>query len=299
MKYPILCSFALLALSCARPAAGVEISSGPVIVGDADQVIRKDDLEVYTKVTGLTTAQDTYEVYAPFDGRIEDVMAEPFTLVNPDTVMARMVSTEMAALLDSSSEESRKQTEKRWQGLYEYYSIKPQFQGIVSNIYAEPKAKVNKGDRLFTVARKVVIAGKNTEKLYSKLAAGMTADMVYVKDSEIKVKATLANFLPLKDSPYFNRLWLEVTGLRSGIKIGEQFDGYLLVGKSENTLLVPRTALLDKFGRRYLIMEVETGLSTEDQIEILKPGMHFISPRYPGAGKPVKERTDGKNKKTD
>ncbi len=298
MKYSFLCS-ALFVLSCAFPAAGADVSSGTVTVGDTDQVIKKDDLEVYTKVTGLTTAQDTYEVYAPFDGRIEDVMVELFTLVNPETVLARMVSTEMAALLDSSNEESRKQTEKRWQDLYEYYSIKPGFQGIVTAIYTEPKAKVYKGDRLFTVAKKVVIAAKNTEKLYSKLALGMTADMVYVKDSDIKLKTTLVNFLPLKDSPYFDRLWLEITGLRSGIRIGEQFDGYLFVGKSENTLLAPRTALLDRFGRKYLIMEVETGLSTEDQIEILKPGMHFLSPHYPKAGKAIKERTDGKNKKTD
>ena len=283
----------ILAVPLARAA---EIPA-QAMVGDIEQNIKKDDIEVFTKMTGLITAQDTYDIYAPFDGRVEDVMVELSDMVNPEGIMARMVSTEMAALLDSSTGDSKRQTEKRWEGVYQYYPIKPEFLGIVSNIYIEPKAKVFKGDRLFTVAKKVSIVGKNTEKLYSRLAPGMTAELVYGKNNDIKLKATLVNSIPLKDSPYFNRLWLEVAALRSDLRIGEQFDGYLFVGKSESTLLVPRTALLEKFGRKYLIMEVETGLSTEAQTEILKPGTHFINPQYPDAGKTVKEKADGQNKK--
>ena len=270
----------------------------PIIVGETEQPIIKDDIEVFTRVTGLTTAQDTYEVYAPFDGRVEDIMVELLELVNIETIMARMVSTEMAALLDSSGEDSKKETEKRWQGVYDYFPIKPESQGIVTNIYVEPKGRVHRGDRLFTIAKKVGIVGKNTEKLYSSLATGMAADLAYVKDSEVKLQATLTNFMRLKGSPYFNRLWLEVTALRSGIRIGEQFDGYLFVGRSEGAMLVPRTALFEKSGRKYLIMEVTTGLATEAQIEILRPGLHFISPQVPKANNTVKEKADGKSKKT-
>ncbi|OGS06563.1 MAG: hypothetical protein A2270_10045 [Elusimicrobia bacterium RIFOXYA12_FULL_51_18] len=282
-------------------------SEAALTVGDAEQEILKDDIEVFTRVTGLPTAHDTYDIYAPFDGRVENVMSELFDLVGTNDVLASMVSTEMAALLDSSSEENKKQTEKRWKSVYDYFEIKPEFQGIVTNIYTAPKARVNKGDRLFTVAKKVIVIGKNTEPLYSALAPGMTAELAYGKNTAVKIKAKLINFIPLKDKPRFNRLWLEVDTLRGGIKIGEQFDGYLFVGRSENTLLVPRTALFDKSGRTYLIMEVETGLATESQTEILKPGFHFISPVYPAADKtpaeikpPAKpmEKNDGKIKKS-
>ena len=243
--------------------------------------ILKGDIEVYTKVTGISTAQDTYEVYAPFDGRVESVMVDLFDLVGEKDVIARVVSTEMAALLDSSSEENKKQTEKRWKSVYDYFEVKPEFQGIVTNIYVDPRSRVYKGDRLFTVAKKVVVIGKNTEPLYSTLAPDMTAELVYGKDDSVKLKATLANFMRLKNSPRFNRLWLEVDTLRSGIRIGEQFDGYLFIGRSEATLLVPRPALFERSGRTYLIMEVVTGLATETQTEVLKPGLHFINPVYP------------------
>jgi len=309
---PVLAPLCLCALILCFSAAPLR-SEPPLTVGDKDQEILKDDIEVFTKVTGISTAQDTYDVYAPFDGRIESVMVELFDLVGGKTVMARVVSTEMAALLDSSSEENKKQTEKRWQSVYDYFEVKPEFEGIVTNIYVAPKARVYKGDRLFTVAKKVVIIGKNTELLYSRLSPDMTAELVYAKDSSVKLKSKLVNFMRLKDNPRFNRLWLEVETLRDGIRIGEQFDGYLFVGRSEGTLLVPRKALFERFGRTYLIMEVETGLATETQTEVLKPGMHFISPVYPASGKtaaevkspaetnpPAKatEKKDGKAKKT-
>ncbi|MBI4801966.1 MAG: hypothetical protein HY796_05525 [Elusimicrobia bacterium] len=280
---------------CALPGiSGAAPNAAAILVGEQEDEIKKGDIEVFAKVAGLSTVQDSYDIYAPFDGRMEDVIIEPFTLVTPEDALSRMVSTEMAALLDSSSDESRKQTEKRWKNVYDYYVIKPEFEGILTNIYVKPKDRVYKGARLFTVARKVVIIGRNTDPLYTKLALGMTAELVYAKNPDVKLKGALTNFMRIKESLFFNRLWLEVTTLRSGLKIGEQFNGYLSLGRSEDTLLVPRTALFEKFGRKYLIMEVETGLSTEQEIEVLKPGLHYIKPIIP-----TTERPDGKIKKSD
>lgn len=286
-----LCLFA--ALTCAHAAAAAAASPA-ITVGEKEEEIERGDIDVFVRVTGLSTVQDTYDVYAPFDGRIEEVLAELFTLVAPDTILAHMVSTEMAALLDSSTGDSKKQTEKRWKNVYDYYTIKPEFKGVLTNIYVKPKDRIYKGSRLFTVARKVVIIGKNAEPLYAKLSNNMTAELVYTKDPDIKLKALLTNFIRIKDSPYFNRLWLEVTELKTGLRIGEQFTGFLAIGRSEDTLLVPRDALFEKLGRRYLIMEVETGLSDDKKTEVLKPGLHYLKPVFP-----QEEQQDGKVKKTD
>lgn len=291
---PALATFCLFAAAPRAQAAAAPALSTKVTVGEQEEEIERGDLDVFVKITGLSTVQDTYDIYAPFDGRIEDVLTELFTLVTPDTILAHMVSTEMAALLDSSTDDSKKQTEKRWKNVYDYYTLKPEFQGVLTNIYVKPKDRIYKGSRLFTVARKVVIIGKNTEPLYAKLANDMTAELVYTKDPDIKLKGILTNFIRIKDSPYFNRLWLEVMDLKTGLRIGEQFNGYLTIGRSEDTLIVPRSALFEKFGRKYLIMEVETGLSNDKDIEVLKPGLHYIKPVIQKA-----EPQDGKAKKTD
>lgn len=254
--------------------------------------IKTGDIAVYTPVTGITTAQDTYDIFAPFDGRIEELQVEVFSFVTPKTVLTRMVSTEMAALLDSSSEESRKQTERRWQDVYSYTQITPETPGVITNIYIEPRTRINKGDRLFTVAKKVVVVGKNTEPLYSKLAPGMTASVEHARSPDSKFETKLVNFLRLKGSNLTYRLWLEVLDLKDGIKIGEQFNGILTVGKSGNAMLLPRKHMIESGGRRFLVTEIQTGLETAEEVEILGHSSLYLEPVRPAA-----ETKDGKTKK--
>ena len=265
----------------ACPATGTEITG-------TEREIRTGSIEVYTPVTGVTTAQETYDVFAPFDGRVEEVHVELFNFVTPQTTLGRIVSKEMAALLDSTTEGGRKQTERRWQDVYKYYDIKPEAQGVVTNIYTSQKTPVYKGDRLFTVAKKVILIGKNTAPLYSKLATEMTADIQHYRTAE-KFKTRLTNFIRLKDSVYYNRLWLEVLDLRTGIRIGEQFDGSLFVGSKTGTRLVPRKNLLEKNGKKYLLLEVETGLITEEEAEINQTSNHYLEIKDH-----LKETEDGK-----
>lgn len=276
----------------AAPAAKPAAQETRALAGPVQHSIKIGDIAVYTPVTGITTAQETYDVYAPFDGRLEEVQAELFEFVTPKTVLARMVSTEMAALLDSSTAEGRKQTERRWQDVYDYTDVKPETEGIVTNVYVRPKTVVGKGDRLFTVAKKVVIIGRNTEPLYSALSAGMTAEMGHVRNPDDTFETKLASFIRFKDSPLFNRLWLEVTDLKNGIKIGEQFKGTLTIGKSSGVMIVPRAHIIDSGGKRFLITEITTGLETEEETEILGHTSVYLRPEYPGA-----EAKDGKDKK--
>jgi biotin carboxyl carrier protein len=273
-----------------EPAQAPAAAAAPVITHTLRD-IKTGAIEVVTPVTGVTTAQETYDIYAPFDGRIEEVQTELFNFITPATTLARIISMEMAALLDSTPDGGRKQTERRWQDVYKFYDIKPETQGIVTNIYTSPKTTVYKGDRLFTVAKKVIMIGKNTAPLYSHLGQGMTAEIKHYRTDE-QYQARLTNFIPLKDSQYFSRLWLEVLDLKNGIRIGEQFDGTLSVGSNPNTRLVPRKNLFLRDGKKYLLMEVETGLITEEEAEIT------VSPdRYLEIRTSDKETEDGNPKK--
>jgi len=274
------------------PAARAAAQDVRPLAGPVQRTIKIGDIGVYTPVTGISTAQDTYDIFAPFDGRVEEIQAELFAFVTPKAVMARMVSTEMAALLDSSTEDARKQTERRWKDVYSYTDIKPETQGVITNIYIEPRTVVNKGDRLFTVARKVFIIGKNTEPLYSALATGMTAEVGHVRNPDDKFSTRLTGFIRMKDSPLFNRLWLEVTDMKDGIKIGEQFNGVLTIGKSTGAMLVPRKSIINSGGKRFLITEITTGLETEEETEILGHTSVYLEPEYP-----VSEAKNGKDQK--
>lgn len=263
----------LAALLFAAPAA----ASAGIWNSLPQHNIRTGDIEVTSPVRGISTAQETFDVFAPYDGRIEELQSELFGFVSKKTVMARMVSTEMAALLDSSARGSRSQTEKRWQDVYDYTDITPGEQGVVTNVFIQPGTRVSKGDRLFTVARKVIIVARNTKPLYSEPEEDILAEMIHTR-TELKFGTRLINHLRVKDTDRIYRLWLQVEDLREGIKIGEQFDGILRVGKSKDTMLVPRSHIVDSGGRRFLITEIKPGLETEEESEILGHSSIYLEP---------------------
>jgi hypothetical protein len=249
-------------------------------IDDKEEEIKKTDIEIQTQVSGIVTAQNLYDISSPFDGRVEEVMTELFSHVKTKSLLTKMVSTEMAALIDSTRADSKEQMEERWQDVFSYYEIYPQYEGIVTGVYVSPKQKVYKGDRLFTVARKIVVIGKTLQPIYVAPKPGLTVNLEYSRNKSIKLVTTLKNAIPLKEDERIYRVWLEATEFKDKILIGGSFTGNLFIAKSENTLIVPKKAIIESKGINYMILEVETGLSTTDEIEILRPGKHFYMPMY-------------------
>jgi hypothetical protein len=261
--------------------------------------IRRGDMELYAKFSGIATAQDVYDVYSPFDGRVEEVIGELFDFVTPKSVLAKMVSGEMAAMIDYTGQDNRAQMEKRWKGVFKIYDVKPEQTGIISAVHTEPKKTVTNGERLFTVARKILVIGRNTERLYYPPRAGMTARVQYARDSAVKLTARVTGVVPLADEPGFYRLWLEADQIKEKIRIGHQFDGDVFLGGASGVEIAPREAIVEKDGRKYLMTEIETGLMNFEEAEITRRGNAILLPEIPAVGRQEKarERTDGKSEK--
>jgi len=210
------------------------------------------------------------------------VRAELFDLVYPQTVLARAVNNDMAALLDTantSDPQSKKQILKRWKGTFDYFDIKCPESGIVVHVFVKPRDYVKEGDKLFTVAKKMQIIAVNTEPIYTPLETMMKASMHSIKDSSVNIDLYLKSFIPFKDRQFLYRLWLDVEELKEGIKIGDTFEGELFIGKSENAKIVERKDVIIKDGKRYLLMEIKPGLISDTQLEILSPTKNFLPPQ--------------------
>lgn len=299
--------YALLAVS--SPASGQEfsVSTAPIILSQ-EKTIKTGDIVITAPIKGTPSAYETYDILSPFDGRIDEVMVELFDKVDSKSVLGKMVTKDMAAILDTANAadpESKKDIVKRWKGTFDYHSIKPEDPGIVTNVFIKPGVYVNKGDRLFTVARRMQIIATNTEPIYSEIAPGLKAGMAWMKDDAVAVELTLKNFVPMKNKDRFYRFWLEVDQLRDRIKVGELFSGTLKIGESQNTKLIPKNEVLLYNGKRYVIMEVKTGLISEEEAEILSPTMNYLRPekapeavpeRPAPANRKKEVKKDGKNK---
>lgn len=269
--------------------------SNQLEIKNSDAEIRGGDLVLLSKISAISTTQNAYDVYAPFDGRIEEIHVELFDTVDTDTKLATEFTTELAAMVDATPENSKNQTRRRWQDIFKPYYIKPEEKGIITKIHVTPNTQVYAGDRLFTVSRKVLMIGRNTEPIYNPLLTGMTAQLEHFRTGDM-FDAKLARYIPIKDKPYFYRLWLEVLDIKKGLAIGEQFDGNLIVAKSIGTRVVKRKNLLRHNGKKYVIMEVETGLETEDEIELIRPITRVLNWEYITGGEPLPQQSEEKGK---
>ncbi len=283
----------VLSLAAAAKGSPAKRSSPKTEAG----IVLKGDISVYIRFSGTSTAEDFFYVNAPFTGRTEEVMGKLFQWVNTDTLLARIVSIEMAALIDATPRISKRQTGKRWKKVFDYYDLHPQESGIIAHVYAHPKERIHPNERMFTVARKIVVIGKTMEPVYCPILPGQNARLESIKAEEeslqglsetarqilrgtgesIKVKAVVEWVLPPKDGVY--RVGLKVTTLKDGLGPGMAFHGRIHLGTSKNTMLVPRESVIKKGGKNYVILEVRTGLSNADETEITRgaePGRFFI-----------------------
>ncbi|MFH1618647.1 MAG: hypothetical protein ABIG11_01955 [bacterium] len=252
--------FSVFGAGKAQSKAAPENSSRPVF-----KETRKGDLRAYARFAGTATAEDFFNVPSPFTGRVERVMSELFQRVTPKTVMARMVTSETAALLDATSEGSREQTANRWKGIFEYIDIMPQEQGLVVKIHAVSGRQADRNDPLFTVARRIVVIGRTIERIHSDIRTGQVA-VLEGQGGMVTVTAVVKWTVP--DTGGRHRAGLEITSDDTEVRPGMPMSGQISLGSSLGTVLVPRSDIIHYGGRKFMLLEVETGISTEDETEI-------------------------------
>ncbi|HOJ86281.1 MAG TPA: hypothetical protein PLN68_05095, partial [Elusimicrobiales bacterium] len=227
---------------------------------------------INSPISGVTQAYDEYNVTAPFDGQVTAIMPALFDIVNSSDAAIRMVSGEVSALLKTAKDENeRKEILKRWKGMFNYSDIKIPEKGIVTKIYVKKDAFVNKGELLLTVARKMRVIAKNTEKIYVEIEKGLNG---IIEDSKLgKYKITLKDFIP--QEKYFYRLLFDFDEIPE-IKIGEQVSGIMMIAERKSARVVPSEDVINYDGKKYILIEFEPGIITETDTEILGFKLNYL-----------------------
>jgi len=270
-----------------------EINSSTPVKFLNEKKIEVKDLQIKAKIQGSLYISEIYDIVAPFEGRIDTINNKEGDYVKPETPLAQMVKKDVADFLDiarNSDTKTQKKLIKNWKGKINYFDINSSTPGIITKIYVSSKDYVNQGDKLFTIATRMQLVATNIDPMQIPPSIGMTAEMHLLDKSEIKSKFTLKEFIDYKDKPYFYRLWFDTDDLKSMIKSGDKFEGELILAESKNAKVVKRNELIMKGNKRYLLIEVETGLLSKDEAEVLSPTLNYLSPQKEDIyGKPSKK----------
>ncbi len=242
--------------------------------------ISQGDFSVYTRFSGITAAAGIFDVPAPFDGRVDEITTELSRFVGTKTVLAKLASIEMAAMFDATPHASKEQTQNRWKNIFDYYNLTPEFGGIVIKIYVSPGSAVKRGEKLFSIARRIEVIGKTLEPVYSPLRPGLSAFIKPPPGSSSEIEAKVKWALTESGSDA-RQVGLDVISEKHQLMPNMNVEGSILLGEGKNIPLAPRNALIMFQNRHYMMIEVETGLSDSKTVEIkagAQPGTHFLLP---------------------
>ena len=237
-----------------------------------EKKIESKDLTIEVEIEGVTQAYDNYDIKAPIDGEIILVSCELFDVVKKSDNIIKMATGEVAALLKTAkTEKEKKEILKRWDGMFRYTYITPQYDGIVTSIKHKTGDFVNKGKTILTISKKIRLIAKNKEKLYIEPQKGLNA---LVRDTTGLYKITLVDFMKEKNEGYY-KMFLDFDEIPN-IRVGEKLNGKIFFVKKTSTRVVPNDDIIEYKGKKYLIIEVQTGIISEKETEIESFGLNYL-----------------------
>jgi len=84
--------------------------------------------------------------------------------------------------------------------------------------------------------------------------------------------------MPLAVNSFYYRLWLDIENLSDDIIVGARFNGFLFLGRVEDAVIVPKNHIIKVGKRKFMMIEIETGLADEKKAEIKKRINNYIKP---------------------
>jgi membrane fusion protein, macrolide-specific efflux system len=240
-----------------------------------------EDIALTVVTTGLIQPQNRLEIKPSISGRIEEMLVKEGDRVITGQILARMSSTERAALVDAARLESDEILEY-WEAVYKKSPIIAPIDGDVIARYVEPGQTVTASDAVLVLSDRLVVKAQFDETDIGRVNIGQDAMIVLdaypdirlqgiidhiAYESEIINNVTIYNVdILTKDIPKI---------LRSGMSVTVE----LIEKISRNAITVPVSAvhydgrrsfvLVKDAGNRTLEKDVAVGISNDNKTEII------------------------------
>ena len=272
---------ALVAVAVVAVAVWTKVSNSKATY--APIAVARGDIDVEILSTGIVSPENRLEIKPPIAGRVEEVLVDEGQEVKKGQVLARMSSTERAALLDAASARGSEEL-RRWQSFYHAAPIMAPIDGTIIARNVEPGQSFTTADAVLVMSDRLTVKAQVDETDIAEIALGQRADVTldaYPDDhilsrvDEIAYDATTVNnvttyivdVLPDQTPPF----------MRSGMTANVRFA---VVSKA-GVLVLPASAVKTKGGRSIVLIppstpvgnpveqEVQTGIANGQLVEIV------------------------------
>jgi len=240
------------------------------------------DIKLTVITTGVVEPQNRLEIKPSINGRVEEILIQEGDKVKKGQILARMSSTERAALVDAARSQGDEALDY-WEEVYKQTPIISPIDGEVIVRSIEPGQTVTTNDTLLVLSDRLIVNAQFDETDIGRVRVGQEAVIALDAYPNVKIKGIVdhiayesqlinnvtiydVEIVPRKVPPFFR------SGMSANVEVVEK--------KREGAILIPVEAINRDQGKTYVKVRkkpentvenriVETGLSDEKSMEIV------------------------------
>lgn len=254
-----------------KTGAGHTLKEVPPVMGS---------IKITVATTGVVKPQNRLEIKPSINGRLEEILVKEGDKVKKGDVLARMSSTERAALVDAA----RSQGEEAlayWEGVYKQTPIVSPINGEVIVRAVEPGQTITAGDAVLVLSDRLIVSAQFDETDIGRIQMGQGAVIDLDAYPGVKIEGTVdhiayesqlinnvniydVDILPVEVPGFFR------SGMSANVEVVEQ--------EQKNVLILPVEAVEKDGNKKFVTLrrkrngaekrEVQTGLSDERNIAV-------------------------------
>jgi macrolide-specific efflux system membrane fusion protein len=240
------------------------------------------DIRLAVMTTGVVEPQNRLEIKPSMNGRVEEILVDEGDKIRRGQILARMSSTERAALVDAARSQGDEALEY-WEKVYKEIPIISPIDGEVIVRSIEPGQTVTTNDALLVLSDRLIVKAQFDETDIGRVSVGQEAVIALDAYPNVKIKGIVdhiayeselinnvtiydVDILPEKVPAFFR------SGMSANVEVVEK--------EREGVMLIPVKAIHRDQGRTYVEVRkkpentiekriVEIGLSDERNAEVV------------------------------
>ena len=240
------------------------------------------DIKLTVITTGVVEPQNRLEIKPSINGRAEEILVQEGDKVKKGQVLARMSSTERAALVDAARSKGDEALDY-WEKVYKQTPIISPIEGEVIVRSIEPGQTVTTNNTLLVLSDRLIVNAQFDETDIGRVRVGQEAVIALDAYPNVKIKGIVdhiayesqlinnvtiydVEIVPRKIPPFFR------SGMSANVEVVEK--------KREGVILIPFEAINRDQGITYVKVRkkpentieervVEIGLSDEKSVEVV------------------------------
>lgn len=205
----------------------------------------RGNLRIAILATGEVLPQNRLEIKAPIAGRLEEILVKEGQSVRKGQVLARMSSTERAALLDAARAKGDEEL-AHWQNVYKAVPLIAPMAGVIIARNMEPGQTLTSADAPLVMSDRLIVKAQVDETDIARVKLNQKAEITLDAYPNDKIPARV-DHIAFEAKTVSNVTTYEVDVLpgsvpdfmRSGMTANVSF----IVQKKDNVILLPQAAI--------------------------------------------------------